>query len=66
MLILAHCAISNGQTAEIDEHAEFRVVTWNIWHGGREDGERVGPQRVIEVIRESGAISCDAGNLWFR
>ncbi len=30
------------------------VMAWNIWHGGREDGETQGPQRVIEVIRESG------------
>jgi hypothetical protein len=30
-------------------------MTWNIWHGGREDGEVVGPKRVIEVIRDSGA-----------
>jgi endonuclease/exonuclease/phosphatase family metal-dependent hydrolase len=31
------------------------VLTWNIWHGGREDGVEVGPQRVVEVIRDSGA-----------
>ena len=35
--------------------ARFTAMTWNIWHGGREDGEKVGPQRVIEVIQESGA-----------
>ena len=35
--------------------AEFRVMTWNIWHGGREDGEEVGPLRVAEVIRDSQA-----------
>ncbi|MEM7478187.1 MAG: endonuclease/exonuclease/phosphatase family protein [Planctomycetota bacterium] len=34
---------------------EVRVMTWNIWHGGREDGKEVGPQRVVEVIRESKA-----------
>jgi endonuclease/exonuclease/phosphatase family metal-dependent hydrolase len=34
---------------------EFRVMTWNIWHGGREDGKDVGPRRVIEVIRNSKA-----------
>jgi len=34
---------------------EFRAMTWNIWHGGREDGAFVGPQRVMDVIRESGA-----------
>jgi len=31
----------------------FSVMTWNIWHGGREDGEKVGPQRVIKVIKNS-------------
>ena len=31
----------------------FSVMTWNIWHGGRQDGEKVGPQRVIKVIKNS-------------
>lgn len=30
-------------------------MTWNIWHGGREDGERIGPNRVVDVIRNSQA-----------
>ncbi|QDU65211.1 endonuclease/exonuclease/phosphatase family protein [Engelhardtia mirabilis] len=34
---------------------EVRVLTWNIWHGGREDGAAVGPVRVAEVIADSGA-----------
>lgn len=34
---------------------DFRAMTWNIWHGGREDSESLGPQRVIDVIRDSGA-----------
>ena len=38
-----------------DNPFEFRVMTWNIWHGGREDGKDVGPRRVIEVIRDSKA-----------
>jgi endonuclease/exonuclease/phosphatase family metal-dependent hydrolase len=33
----------------------LKVMNWNIWHGGREDGKEIGPQRVIEVIKESGA-----------
>ncbi len=37
------------------ETSEFRAMAWNIWHGGREDGKVLGPQRVVEVIRESGA-----------
>lgn len=31
------------------------VMAWNIWHGGREDGEEVGVQKTIDVIRDSGA-----------
>ena len=27
--------------------SDFSVMTWNIWHGGREDGEKVGPQKVV-------------------
>lgn len=34
---------------------ELRVMAWNIWHGGEEDGEDVGPKRVIDVIESSGA-----------
>ncbi|HMS55704.1 MAG TPA: endonuclease/exonuclease/phosphatase family protein [Fimbriimonadaceae bacterium] len=30
-------------------------MTWNIWHGGREDGESVGPKRVVEVMKQSRA-----------
>ncbi|MHC5002028.1 MAG: endonuclease/exonuclease/phosphatase family protein [Planctomycetota bacterium] len=33
----------------------IRVLAWNIWHGGREDGEIEGVERVIRAIRESGA-----------
>jgi len=35
--------------------SDFSVMTWNIWHGGREDGEKVGPQIVIRVIKNSRA-----------
>ena len=34
---------------------DVRIMTWNIWHGGREDGESIGPKRVVDVIRASGA-----------
>ncbi len=33
----------------------FRVMAWNIWHGGREDGEELGPQRVVECIQAARA-----------
>ena len=38
-----------------EDSLTFRTMTWNIWHGGREDGERIGPQRVVDVIRQSKA-----------
>ncbi len=38
-----------------DESFSFRTMTWNIWHGGREDGEKIGPKRVVEIIQQSKA-----------
>ncbi len=35
--------------------SQVRVMSWNIWRGGREDDQTVGPQRVVEVIRQSQA-----------
>ncbi len=48
---------SPGQIAEQQSStpAELRVLSWNIWHGGMEDGKEVGPHRVVDVVRESGA-----------
>lgn len=44
------------ERTEVEKPAPpLRVLAWNILHGGRDDGEKVGPERVIEVIRESGA-----------
>jgi endonuclease/exonuclease/phosphatase family metal-dependent hydrolase len=40
---------------ELAATTDVRVMAWNIWHGGREDGKEVGPKRVIEVIKNSGA-----------
>ena len=31
------------------------VMAWNIWRGGREDGDEVGPARVVDVMRDSKA-----------
>ncbi len=31
----------------------LRVMTWNIWHGGRRFGQHVGVNRVIETIKEA-------------
>jgi endonuclease/exonuclease/phosphatase family metal-dependent hydrolase len=30
----------------------LRVLVWNLWHGGKEDGE-AGLERVIEILREA-------------
>lgn len=40
-------------TAGVD--SRLKVIAWNIWHGGKEDGEELGPDRVVDVIRTSGA-----------
>jgi len=34
---------------------EFTAMTWNIWKGGRMDGDSVGPIKIIDVIKKSGA-----------
>ena len=34
---------------------ELKVMSWNIWHGGRHEGRQVGVERVIEIIKTSGA-----------
>lgn len=33
----------------------IKVMAFNIWHGGRHRGEQVGVERVVEIIKESGA-----------
>lgn len=35
--------------------SQIRVMAWNIWHGGRRDGEVEGIQRVVDTIREAEA-----------
>ena len=47
-------ACASVQTASAPP-PQLKVMTWNIWHGGREDGVAAGPQRVAELIRDSGA-----------
>lgn len=34
---------------------QIKVMAWNIWHGGRRYGEKVGVKRTIELIKESQA-----------
>ncbi|MFN3961591.1 MAG: endonuclease/exonuclease/phosphatase family protein, partial [Fimbriimonadaceae bacterium] len=33
----------------------LRLMTWNIWHGGRENDRFRGPRQVMDVIRQSQA-----------
>ena len=35
------------------EFDSISFMSWNIWHGGKEDGEAIGPERVVDVIRQS-------------
>ena len=39
----------------IEDDSSITVMSWNIWHGGKEDGDNDGPNRTIDVIRSSGA-----------
>ena len=55
LIVGAFLNIAQHGSAQEQEFNSFRVMAWNIWHGGREDGEKVGPQRVAEVIKESSA-----------
>ncbi len=50
MALLLTTAIHAGLNAQ-----QLNVMTFNIWHGGRETGEEEGPLRVVDVIRDSGA-----------
>ncbi len=54
-LILSGAALSQADAPPPAVAREFRALTWNIWHGGREDGEELGPARVVDVLRASRA-----------
>ncbi len=47
-------AVAPAATQGEDPAPSLDVMSWNIWHGGREDGEEDGPRRVVEVIEASG------------
>jgi len=53
--VAADGVAADGVAADAPSSGEFGVMAWNIWHGGREDGEIAGPKRVAEVIQRSGA-----------
>jgi endonuclease/exonuclease/phosphatase family metal-dependent hydrolase len=39
----------------VQDVQELKVMSWNIWHGGRENGKEDGPKQVAQIIRQSGA-----------
>jgi len=47
--------IAQDKEVQANKPLQFSVMTWNIWHGGKEDGEDIGPKRVVDVIKESKA-----------
>lgn len=53
--LLALPSAANETNSKPNEASEFKVMAWNIWRGGREDGRIAGPRRVVDVIRSSGA-----------
>lgn len=65
---------------ELPEKAieKLNLMTWNIWHGGRRHGREIGPQQVIDFIKDtdtdivmmqeaygSGALIVDALGYYF-
>ncbi|MBL8892521.1 MAG: endonuclease/exonuclease/phosphatase family protein [Planctomycetaceae bacterium] len=54
-LLGAFAGESQEQKSVATSGAQVKVMTWNIWHGGQEDGKEVGPARVVDLIRGSGA-----------
>lgn len=55
LLALGSIAHPQGRGgAAVPALSHLDVLAWNIWHGGKEDGE-AGLERTIEVIRSSGA-----------
>lgn len=53
--IAASILAQSESQSDLQDSLDLRVMTWNIWHGGKEVGAEVGPKRVAEIIRESGA-----------
>ena len=55
-LLLIGLSVGSIRFCAADDRAhDVCAMSWNIWHGGKEDGEELGPQRVVEVIRNSQA-----------
>jgi len=41
--------------SSVDDKNILKVLSWNIWHGGVENGETLGRQRVVDIIKASTA-----------
>jgi len=50
-------AVSNKTIKQNETLAlkQVKVMNYNIWHGGNETGKFVGPMRIVDVIKSSGA-----------
>lgn len=44
-----------GKSVLTKKANNFSVMTYNIWHGGRETGKETGVNRIIDIIKSSGA-----------
>lgn len=54
LIPVAFASCADRVAAPAEPEVQVDVMAWNIWRGGREDGEEIGVQKTIEVIRESG------------
>ena len=46
---------SKKETEKLERVKELKLMAWNIWHGGRHPGREIGPQQVIDFIKDTGA-----------
>ncbi|WP_153797968.1 LamG-like jellyroll fold domain-containing protein [Foetidibacter luteolus] len=44
-----------GPAAAVPSRKTLSTMNYNIWHGGRETGKETGVQRIVDVIKNSGA-----------
>lgn len=53
--MVARLANDDAAHQRLNHECTIKVMTFNIWNGGREMGAEIGVARVIDVIRDSGA-----------
>ena len=44
---------ANPNTALTTKNKSLNVISWNIWHGGRRDGEKEGLERTIGILKDN-------------